>query len=145
MFVEFHATYCVVKDEETRRSLLQGMIKDGMYLLSQAHPHEVNIGERTNLNHWHHRLGALNMRILHNVISSYGLPILSGNKIESCDACLSSKSHRLPYSKSLHHTRKPLDVIHFDLWGPSPIISHTRKDTIFSSSTTSLYILGYIP
>ena len=127
VFVEFHANYCVVKDEETGRPLLHGTVKDGLYILRQAHPPEANIGERTSLNHWHHQLGHPNLRILHNVISTYGLPTLSGNKIESCDACLSSKSHHLPYSKSSPQTSKPLEVIHSDLWGASPVISHTRN------------------
>ena len=65
------------------------------------------------------------MRILHNVISFYGLPTLSGNKFESCDACMSFKSHRFPYSKSSHQTSKPLEIIHSDLWGSSLVISHT--------------------
>ena len=114
-----------MKDEETWRPLLWGTVKDGLYLLNQAHPPEVNIGKRTSLNHWHHRLGHPNMRILQNVVSIYGLLIFSENKILSCDACLSSKSHGLPYSKSLHQTSKPLEVIHSDLWGPSPVVSHT--------------------
>ena len=125
MFVEFHSNYCVVKDEETGRPLLQGTVKDGLYLLRQTHPPEANIGKRASLNYWHHRLGHPNMRILHNVISFYGLPTLSGNKFESCDACMSSKSHRLLYSKSSHQTSKPLEIIQSDLWGPSPVISHT--------------------
>ena len=64
------------------------------------------------------------MRTLQNIISQYGLPTSSVNKIFSCDACMSSKSHRLPYSNSPHQTSKPLEVIHSDLWGPSPVISH---------------------
>ena len=64
------------------------------------------------------------MRILRNVISAYGLPMFSGNKFKSCDACMSSKSHRLPYSISSHQTSKALEIIHSDLWGPSPVISH---------------------
>ena len=127
VFVEFHSNYCVVKDEETGRPLLQGTVKDGPYLLRQAHPREANIGERASLNHWHHRLGHPNMRILHNVILSYGLPTLLGNKFKSCDACMTSKSHRLPYSKSSHQTSKPLEIIHSDLWGPSLVIPHTRN------------------
>ena len=94
-------------------------------LLNQAHPPEVNMGERTSLNLWHHRLVHHNMRILQNVISIYGLPTFSGNKNLSCDACFSFKSHRLPYSNSLHQTSKPLEIIHSDLWGPSHIISRT--------------------
>ena len=127
IYVEFHATYCVVKDEETRKSLLQGKVKDGLYLLNQAHPPEVNMGKRTSLNQWHHLLGHPNMRVLQNAISIYGLPTLSSNKNLLGDACSSSKSYRLPYSHSLHQTIEPLEIIHSDLWGPSPVISHAKN------------------
>ena len=61
VFVEFHTTYCVVKDEITGRPLLRGTVKDGLYLLAQAQPPEVNIGERIGVDLWHHRLGHPNM------------------------------------------------------------------------------------
>ena len=124
VFVEFHATYCVVKDEITGRPLLRGTVKDVLYLLAQAHPPEANIGERIGMDLWHHRLGHPNMRLLQSVISTYGLPTFSINKTPSCDACSKSKSHRLPYAQSIHRTFKPLEIIHSDLWGPSPIVSH---------------------
>ena len=46
------------------------------------------------------------------------------NKYSSCDACLSSKSHRLPYTESDHWTTTPLELIHSDVWGPSPVESY---------------------
>ena len=146
VYVEFHVTYCAVKDEATWKSLLRGTIKDGLYLLNQAQPPQVNMGERTSLNQWHHRLGHPNMRVLQKIISLYGLPTLSSNKNLVCDACSSSKTHRLPYSHSLHQTRKPFEIIHSDLWGPSPVISRTgnRYYVIFVDDFTrytSLYPL----
>ena len=116
-----------MKDKETRRPLLWDTVKDKLYLVAQAHSLEANIGERTGLDLWHHQLGHRKMRILLSVISTYGLPTLSVNKILSCDACITSKSHCLPYSKSTHRTTKPLKIVHSDLWGPSPVISHTRN------------------
>ena len=124
VFVEFHATYCIVTDEITGRPLHRGTVKDGLYLLAQARPPEVNIGERIGVDLWHHHLRHPKMRLLQSVISTYGLPMLSVSKTLSCDACLSSKSHHLPYSKSTHQTSRALKIIHSDLWGPSPIISH---------------------
>ena len=50
VYVEFHATYCVVKDEATGKSLLRGTVKDGLYLLNQAQQPQVHMGERTSLN-----------------------------------------------------------------------------------------------
>ena len=41
-----------------------------------------------------------------------------------CDACCSSKSHKLPFKISLHKSSKPLELIHSDVWGPAPEISH---------------------
>ena len=113
-----------MKDETTGRPLLRGTVKDGLYLLAQGRAPEVNIGETIGVDLWHHRLGHPNMRLLQSVISTYGLPMLSVNKTLFCDACLSSKSHRLPYSKSTHQTSRPLELIHSDLWGPSPITSY---------------------
>ena len=91
-----------------------------------------------------HQLGHPNMRILQCIVSIYGLPTLSDNKILTCDACLSSKSHHLPYSKSHHETTKPLDIIHSYLWGPSPDVSYTgnRYYVIFVDDFTK-YIWLY--
>ena len=114
-----------MKDEESGRPLLRGTVKDGIYLISQAVQPEVNIRKRTSLNNWHHRLGHPNMKILQSIVSIYGLPTFPNNRILICDACLSSKSHRLPYSKSSHQTTKPLEIVHSDLWGPSPVVSYT--------------------
>ena len=124
VFVEFHATYCIVKDEETGRPLLRGTVKDELYLLAEAHPPEANIGEKISSDVWHHRLSHPNMRTLQQIISTYGLPTSSINKLLTCDAYLTSKSHRLPYLSSIHQTHKALEIVHPDLWGPSPVISH---------------------
>ena len=123
-FVEFHANYCIVKDKETGRPLLRGTVKDGLYLLAEAHPLEANISEKISSDVWHHRLDHPNMRILQKIFLTYGFPTLSVNKSFSCDAYLTSKSHHLPYSQSTHRTHRILELVHSDLWGPSPIISH---------------------
>ena len=40
------------------------------------------------------------------------------------DACRTSKSHKIPFAISVHKSSKPLELIHFDVWGPAPILSH---------------------
>jgi hypothetical protein len=37
-----------------------------------------------------------------------------------CNACQLAKSHQLPYSSSIHHSTKPLELIFSDVWGPAP-------------------------
>ena len=34
-----------------------------------------------------------------------------------------AKSHNLPFSISVPHVTKPLELIYSDVWGPSPMIS----------------------
>ena len=82
---------------------------------------------RISLDVWHHRLGHPNMQTLQQIISTYRHPTSSVNKLLSCNACLTSKPHRLPYSSSIHQTHKALEIVHSDLWGPSPVISHTEN------------------
>ena len=41
-----------------------------------------------------------------------------------CDACRTSKSHKLPFSIYVHKSTKPLELIHSNVWGPTPILSH---------------------
>ena len=79
-----------MKDEATGKPLLQGTVKDRLYLLAEAHLPEANVIEKVGSESWHHRLGHPNMRVLIKVISTYGFPPLSVNKTTSCDACLAS-------------------------------------------------------
>ena len=144
VFIEFHATYCVVKDEVTGKPLLRGTVKDGLYLLAQAQPPEVNIRERTGVDLWHHRLGHPNMRLLHSLISTYGLPMLSINKTLSCDACLTSNcSVFLTQSlliRQLNHSKLSTQI-----YGDPHLLSRILVTGImFSLSTILPGIHGYI-
>ena len=58
-----------------------------------------------------------------NALNSCNIPFLSIKTFGLCDPCSVSKAHRLPYSHSLSDFHTPLELIHSDLWGPSPILS----------------------
>ena len=64
---------------------------------------------------WHQRLGHPHFKVLHRIIATHGLPTLAYNKNSFCDACLSFKSHKLPYANSQHQTSRPLELVHSDL------------------------------
>jgi hypothetical protein len=52
---------------------------------------------------------------------------ISCNKqlLAMCDSCCIAKSHKLPFVSSTTTTNNPLEIVHCDVWGPSPVISHT--------------------
>ena len=41
-----------------------------------------------------------------------------------CSACPLGKSHKLPFHRSFRTSLRPLDLIHSDVWGPSPVSSN---------------------
>ena len=82
-----------------RETSLRGAVKDGLYLLNQDNKSPMAYAaEKVTTELWHQRLGHPHFKTLHRVISTFGLPTLAYNKSPSCDACSSSKSHKLPYA-----------------------------------------------
>lgn len=52
------------------------------------------------------------------------MPNIKLNKeIEFFNACQLGKSYKLLFTASSNKASKPLDLIHFDIWGPAPLLS----------------------
>ena len=127
-FIEFHPSYFLVKDRPTGRVLLRGLSRNGLCLFPSAFNKLPSssfafVGERTSPTQWHSRLGHPAFRIVHHVLSKFDLPVISSKTITPCSACFSSKSKQLSFSLSCTQINFPLDLIHTDVWGPSPICS----------------------
>lgn len=69
---------------------------------------------------WHHRIGHSNSRAIQTVLQLCIKSISSNSFFELCKSCSIGKSHRIhsPHSTTPHHA--PFELIHTDLWGPSP-------------------------
>ena len=44
-------------------------------------------------------------------------------KLDLCKFCIMRTQHRVAFSTSKHQTKSLLDLIHTDVWGPSPVAS----------------------
>ena len=126
--MEFHPSLFRVKDLATRRLLLHGPSKHGLYPFP---PFSIRIfsssalfGEYTSFKNWYSPLGHLAFRIVSQIISRFSLPIFSNKSELACSACLNAKSQKLPFSTSSSQIKSPFDLIYFDLWGPLPVCSH---------------------
>ena len=78
---------------------------------------------------WHKRLGHPNSVILSHVINSG----LLGNKDQfssphsfDCSTCKLGKSKSLSFPSHGSHVEHCFDLIHSDVWGISPVISHVN-------------------
>lgn len=114
-----------IKDKKTKQVMAQGRRHKDLYMLKSAKFQACysTRQQATSDEVWHQRLGHPHKDILQLLVKNKSLVL---NKISSsllCDACQLGKSSRLPFLSSETVTRSPLERIHCDLWGPSPVLS----------------------
>ena len=77
---------------------------------------------------WHKKLGHPNSVVLSHLLKNGFL----SNKITipgssfNCSVCKLAKSKILPFPSNAHRADKCFDIIHSDVWGISPILSHAK-------------------
>ncbi|WVZ51721.1 hypothetical protein U9M48_002836, partial [Paspalum notatum var. saurae] len=151
-YLEFHPDFFLIKDQATKRTLLRGRCRGGLYPLpSNQHGSfkcQVLGAIKPSTDRWHKRLGQPSFSIVHRLISQNKLPVSSQNNVETvCDACQKAKSHQLPYPVSTSKSSAPLELIFSDVWGPAPD-SFGRKNYYVSfiddfSKFTWIYLLKH--
>jgi hypothetical protein len=126
VYVEFHPSCFFVKDCISGEILHQGLSRHGLYhwFSPMAAPPSILSSSRTTFVDWHARLGHPADRIVHTVLSTFQLPFISNKKQTICPACQHDKSHQLPFLSSETKSTVPLELIFYDVWGPSPILSN---------------------
>ena len=99
--IEFLPTAFLVKDIQTRTTLLKGNTKDGVYEWPISPPLLAFSSRKTTLSEWHQRLGHPTFKILKQIVSKNKFDFSSSlSNNFPCNACLSNKSHKLSFSKS---------------------------------------------
>jgi hypothetical protein len=125
IFIEYHSHYFLVKDHTTRKVLLQGRCKGGLYpWLSLEHSSSkyAFVVTKPSVVRWHDRLGHPSMVVVNRIVKDNKLPCssLEFSKESVCGACQQGKSHQLPFPKSFSGSQAPLEFVHSDVWGPAP-------------------------
>jgi hypothetical protein len=119
-----------LKDRDTRKLLLEGKCRNGLYPIPSAawsphlHPPNKSVlsATRPTMARWHHRLGHASSSIVYCVVSQNKLSF-SEDKLDQsvCDACQQAKSHHLPFPKSSIVSKAPLELVFSDVWGGAPL------------------------
>lgn len=111
------------KDRATRQLLLEGRCESGLYPIKPsdiASLHQAFVSVRPD--QWHARFGHPSSQVVRSILRLHHLPYSKESSLSSvCNACQLGKSHQLPYNISIHHTTRPLEIIHSDVWGPAPL------------------------
>ena len=95
-----------VKDLRSRKLLLQGLSRNGLYPWPPSHPSFnkpiANIGEKFPMDDWHRQLGHPAPPIVRRVLCSDKLLVSSSSSQASiCSSCQQGKSHCRHFPKSL--------------------------------------------
>ncbi|KAL5729693.1 hypothetical protein ACHQM5_002605 [Ranunculus cassubicifolius] len=126
--VTFLSDCCLIQDRSTR-----GYERNGLYYFEDPPPpvsvlqasvlpvsHSYNFSLES-LNLWHARLGHVNFQYLCLLFPAL-VKACKSHKFH-CHVCALSKHTRSSYISRMHRTPCAFDLIHSDVWGPSPVTS----------------------
>jgi len=95
---EFYANACYVKHEDTHQILLQGTVKDGLYVFPpsrETHAYIVNHAAYKptllTLQLWHNRLGHCNFPVVKHILRTCNVAYKP--QTQFCNACMCGKAH----------------------------------------------------
>lgn len=69
---------------------------------------------------WHVKLGHPSDRVLCQVLQLCKIKF-NGNEKFFCESCLFGENHALPFTLSTSRAKTVLELIHTNVWGPSPV------------------------
>ncbi|GJS82608.1 retrovirus-related pol polyprotein from transposon TNT 1-94 [Tanacetum coccineum] len=117
----------IIKDGKT---IGNGIRKNGLYVMKLGNKSQDKLCLATvvdNSTLWHRRLGHANMRLIQSLSSKElvrNLPKLKYDK-HFCDACkIGKQAHASHKAKNMVSTKRCLELLHMDLFGPSAIKSY---------------------
>jgi len=118
-FLEFHLDNFFIKEQTTKKTILEGRCERGLYPLKVDHNKQVLGITKAASSIWHHRLGHPLSQVVQQVLSRHKIPFVKDlNKHVVYDACQKGKMHQLPYSRSSSVSLSPLELVFF-VWGPA--------------------------
>jgi len=132
--VMFSGSFCCVQDLQSQKLIGTGCRENELYILDElkvpvaaAAATTVDLSSfRLSLSSssfylWHSRLGHVSSSRLRFLASTGALGNLKTCDISDCSGCKLAKFSTLPFNRSISVSSSPFDLIHSDVWGPSPV------------------------
>ncbi|KAJ1704569.1 hypothetical protein LUZ63_004348 [Rhynchospora breviuscula] len=124
VIVEFSCQHCFIKDPQSNKIILSGTLHNGLYQLDTLSigQHQAFHTSQETMDLWHYKLGHCSFSVLEKLKKTNVISVMSSAH-STCSNCNKSKAHKLPFDSVQTRATKPLEVVHSDLWGPSPVLS----------------------
>lgn len=126
--VTFTNNFFTVQNRQTERVMATSKRDGGLYVLERRHSAFIFVLKNKSLHAsydlWHARLEHVNHSIISFLNKKGHLHLTSLSPSPTLyNTCQLAKNHRLPYLCNEHRSSNVLDLIHCDIWGPSPFKS----------------------
>ena len=132
--VFFSSSACYVQDPQSQKLIGTGRRKGRLYVLDELKVPDVaasvssvdlssfRLSDSSSVFYlWHSRLGHVSASRLQFLASTGALGNVKSCNISDCCGCKLAKFSALPFNKSTSVSLAPFDLVHSDVWGPSPI------------------------
>jgi len=131
--VMFSGSFCCVQDLQSQKLIGTGRRENGIYILDELKVTVVDAATIVDLSSfrlslssssfylWHSCLGHVSSSRLRFLASTEALGNLKTCDISDCSGCKLAKFSTLPFNRSISVSSSPFDLIHSDVWGPSPV------------------------
>jgi hypothetical protein len=134
--VMFSSSFCCVQDLQSQKLIGTGRRANGQYILDElkvpvaaaaAAATTVDLSSfhlslsSSSFYLWHSRLGHVSSSHLIFLASTGALRNLKTCDISDCSGCKLAKFSTLPFNRSISISSSPFDLIHSDVWRPSPV------------------------
>ena len=123
--VLMYSTFWLLQDILTKEIIGHGTKNCGLYYVDDFssgranHMHHTVSNKERQIWLWQHRLGHPSFGYLKHLLHDLFSNVTHLNF--KCDTCILAKSHRAFHPLSMNKSVIPFDLIHYDVWGPSPI------------------------
>lgn len=124
--VYFDANKVCIIDIPTQKVVAKGPKHNGLYMLESQEFVTFFSNRQCSASEdiWHCRLGHANSKLLQHLHNSKEIYINKSSTTSVCEPYQMGKSSKLQFFSSSSRVEKPLEKIHCDLWGPSPVVSN---------------------
>ncbi|KAJ9546605.1 hypothetical protein OSB04_019148 [Centaurea solstitialis] len=127
LLISFDFSGCVIQDPKTKQILGKGhrvgRVLEVVYLrlpLSSSYTNlTASVSKSPSLDLWHARLGHLSSARVQLLANSGLLGNITSNEV-SCLSCKLGKHHALPFELNDYKSASVFELIHSDVWGPTP-------------------------
>ncbi|XP_019085488.1 PREDICTED: uncharacterized protein LOC104715244 [Camelina sativa] len=123
VFFDANAVYVI--DLQTQKVVTKGPRRKSLYMLENKEFVALFSNRQCDASDmiWHQRLGHANLQVLQHLKNSKAISSNKSSTSLVCGPCQMGKSCQLPFFSSDFSAKEPIDRIHCDLWGPSPVVS----------------------